>query len=184
MKVLPTPLSGLFVIEPAVHGDARGYFSETFRADTLAAAGLGATFVQDNESLSRRGILRGLHFQEPNGQIKLVRVARGEVFDAVVDIRKGSPTFGTSYSTTLSAENHRQLWIPAGFAHGFCTLADDTVFLYKCSRYYSPSDERGIAWNDPALAIPWPIAEPTLSARDRAHPRLADYAGPWPAFTG
>lgn len=184
MKVVPTGLPGLFVIEPTVHGDARGYFVETFRADALAAAGLSATFVQDNESLSRRGILRGLHFQEPNPQVKLARVVRGEVFDAVVDMRKGSPTFGRSYATTLSAENHRQLWIPAGFAHGFQTISEEAVFLYKCSAYYAPSDERGIAWNDPALGITWPLADPTLSARDRAHPRLADYAGPWPSFAG
>lgn len=176
MNVVPTPLAGLFVIEPKVHADERGSFSETWRADRFAAAGLTAEFVQDNESLSKRGVLRGLHYQHPNGQLKLCRVTKGEVFDAVVDLRRGSPTFGKSFTTTLSATNARQLWIPAGFAHGFCALTDEATFLYKVTTTYSPGDERGILWSDPALGIAWPIASPLVSAKDAALPRLADVA--------
>ena len=166
VKVVPTDLPGLFVIEPTVHADARGSFAETWRRDTFAAAGLRADFVQDNESVSKKGVLRGLHFQHPNGQLKLCRVTKGEVFDAVVDVRRDSKTFGKSYWTTLSAANGRQLWIPEGFAHGFLTLSDEATFLYKVSTYYSPADERGILWNDPALGIPWPNKSPTVSSKD------------------
>lgn len=173
MKVVATPLQGLFVIESTVHPDGRGSFAEVWRRDRFAEAGLTADFVQDNESVSKKGVLRGLHFQHPSGQLKLCRVTKGEVFDAVVDVRRGSPTFGKSFSTTLSAANARQLWIPAGFAHGFCAVSDEATFLYKVDAYYAPADERGILWSDPALEIPWPIASPTLSPKDAALPPLA-----------
>ena len=174
VKVVSTDLPGLFVIEPTVHADARGAFTETWRKDKFAEAGLVADFVQDNESVSKKGVLRGLHFQHPDGQLKLVRVSRGEVFDAVVDVRRGSPTFGKAFWTTLSAENHRQLWIPAGFAHGFLALTDDAVFHYKVTTHYAPASERGILWNDPALGIPWPAtAAPLVSPKDVALPTLA-----------
>lgn len=166
MKLVPTDLSGLFVIEPSVMSDDRGSFKEVWRTDRFSALGLSAEFVQDNESVSKRGVLRGLHFQNPNGQLKLCRVVRGEVFDAVVDVRRGSPTFGKSFTTTLSAANHRELWIPPGFAHGFVALSDEATFLYKVSAYWSPADERGVAWNDPSLGIAWPITSPSVSAKD------------------
>lgn len=173
MNVVPTPLAGLFVIEPTVHSDERGSFTETWRRDRFQSAGLTAEFVQDNESISKKGVLRGLHYQHPNGQLKLCRVTKGEVFDAVVDVRRSSPTFGRAFTTTLSAANGRQLWIPAGFAHGFCTLSDEATFLYKVTTFYSPADERGILWSDPALAIEWPLRTPLVSAKDAALPRLA-----------
>jgi dTDP-4-dehydrorhamnose 3,5-epimerase len=139
--------------------------------------GIGDVFVQDNHSRSTRGVLRGLHYQmPPAGQAKLVRVVLGEVWDVAVDIRHGSPTFGRWVGVTLSAENRRQLYVPVGFAHGFCVISEVAEFLYKASSYYAPDLERGIAWDDPDLAIPWPVAGPTLSARDRSHPRLADAA--------
>ena len=174
MNVVPTPLPGVLLVEPRAFGDARGFFFESFREERYATAGIVGPFVQDNVSRSARGILRGLHFQEPKGQGKLVFVTRGSVFDVAVDVRRGSPTFGKSYGVELSDENHRQLWIPAGFAHGFCVTSDFADFVYKCTEYYAPEHERSVAWNDPDLAITWPIAEPTLSAKDRAAPRLRD----------
>lgn len=175
MKVVATPLQGLFVIESTVHSDGRGSFAEVWRRDRFGEAGLTADFVQDNESVSKKGVLRGLHFQHPAGQLKLCRVTKGEVFDVVVDVRRGSPTFGKSFATTLSAANARQLWIPTGFAHGFCALTDDVTFLYKVAgAYYTPADERGVLWNDPALGIEWPVSAPLVSAKDAALPRLAD----------
>ena len=173
MKLVPTDLPGLFVVEPAVLADERGSFKEVWRTDRFTALGLTAEFVQDNESVSKRGVLRGLHFQHPNGQLKLCRVVKGEVFDAVVDVRRGSPTFGKSFTTILSAENHRELWIPPGFAHGFVVLSDEATFLYKVSAYWSPADERGVAWNDPALGIAWPVTAPSVSTKDAAFVQLA-----------
>ncbi len=174
MKVIPTDFPGLFVLEPVVHEDARGFFFEFYQRRRFEEAGLTADFVQDNHSRSSRGTVRGLHYQEPHAQVKLARVIHGEAFDAVVDIRRGSPTFGKAFWTTLSAANRRMLWIPTGFAHGFCALSEAVEFLYKCSDYYVREDEHGILWNDPQLAIPWPVDRPLLSAKDAAHPRLAD----------
>ena len=174
MKVVATPLAGVFLIEPAVHTDPRGFFMETWHRKRFAEAGLDSEFVQDNHSRSTRGALRGLHFQQPHAQVKLVRVVQGEVFDACVDVRRGSPTFGQAYWTTLSAENRRQMWIPAGFAHGFVTTSETAEFVYKCSDFYSQKDERGVRWNDPALAIPWPIADPIVTNKDATLPLLRD----------
>lgn len=172
MNVIPTELPGVVVIEPRVFGDARGLFFESWSAERYAAAGIGAPFVQDNVSVSPRGVLRGLHYQWPKPQGKLVGVLRGEVFDVVVDVRAGSPTFGRWVSATLTGEQNRQLWIPPGFAHGFQVLSDDALFVYKCTDYYAPECEHAIAWNDPELGIVWPIADPVLSAKDRAAPPL------------
>jgi dTDP-4-dehydrorhamnose 3,5-epimerase len=171
-------IPGLVVIQPARHGDHRGYFAETFRADRFAAEVGDIAFLQENESLSARpGTVRGLHFQTaPFAQGKLVRCVAGALLDVAVDIRTGSPTFGHSVSVELSAANGHQLWIPAGFAHGFCTLVPDTVLSYKVTAYYSAACDKGLAWDDPALAIAWPAcADPqTLSPKDGAQPRLAD----------
>jgi len=166
------------VITPTIVRDERGFFSETYSRRALEQAGIHADFVQDNQSLSRaKGVVRGLHFQtEPFAQGKLVRVLRGSIFDVAVDIRQGSPTFGQHVSSVLSAENWSQMWVPVGFAHGFCTLEPDTEVLYKTSAYYAPALERGIAWDDPDLGIAWPFTgdAATLSARDRQWPRLRD----------
>lgn len=164
-----TPLEGLLVITPRVFGDPRGRFLESFNLRQFEeATGVNARFVQDNESLSMAGVLRGLHYQvAPHAQAKLVRVARGAVLDAVVDIRPHSPTFGSHFSLVLDDRDCRSLFIPEGFAHGFRTLEDHTLFQYKCSDYYHPASERTIAWNDPRLAIPWNIADPILSEKDR-----------------
>lgn len=175
MKVIETPLSGLLIIEPNVFADARGFFFETFQQTRYAAIGL-PSFVQDNISRSQRGTLRGLHYQKPHTQGKLVWVTRGSVWDVAVDIRKSSPTFGQWFSITLSDENHTQLYVPPGFAHGFCTLSDTADFCYKCTDVYSPADEHGILWNDPALNIPWPVTTPILSAKDERYPSLAEIA--------
>lgn len=156
IEVIATPIDGLRIILPALHGDARGYFTETYNKRDLAQAGLHADFVQDNQSMSVKGVLRGLHFQKEFPQGKLVRVIRGEVFDVCVDIRKGSRTYGTWYGVALSAENRKQLYVPEGCAHGFLTLSDVAEFCYKCTDFYHPGDEGGIAWNDPALHIDWP----------------------------
>jgi dTDP-4-dehydrorhamnose 3,5-epimerase len=174
MKISSMSLPEVLLIEPNRIGDARGYFLETFHQARYAAAGLHVDFVQDNLSRSVRGILRGLHFQHPNDQGKLVYVLEGEVFDAAVDVRVGSPTFGKWTGTLLSSEDHRQLWIPPGFAHGFCVTSDTALFAYKCTALYSVADEVGVVWNDPAIGIPWPVAEPQLSAKDKVQPRLAD----------
>ncbi len=173
MRVIETKLQGVLIIDPKVFEDQRGFFFESYSHRIYAAHGISDVFVQDNHSRSVRGTLRGLHYQIPPGQAKLVRVALGEVFDVAVDIRWGSPTFGQWVGVILSAENKRQLYIPPGFAHGFCVMSEVADFLYKCSNYYSPQDERGIAWDDPDLAIEWPIATPLLSQRDQGHPRLS-----------
>jgi dTDP-4-dehydrorhamnose 3,5-epimerase len=174
-------IEGPALIHPKVHGDARGYFFEAFRQDLFERdVAPDVPFVQDNQSLSRpAGTLRGLHFQlDPRAQAKLVRVLRGSILDVAVDIRPSSPTFGQHVAVTLSAENKAQLYVPTGFAHGFCTLEPDTEVFYKTSDFYSPAHDRGLAWNDPALGIVWPVreADATLSDRDRLHPKLADLA--------
>lgn len=184
MKVTETELPGVLIVEPRVFGDERGFFMETFHAKKYEDVGIHGPFVQDNFSRSAKGILRGLHFQEPNAQGKLVQVLAGEVFDVAVDIRRGSPTFGKWVGVELSARNRRQLWVPAGFAHGFYVLSESADFHYKCTALYSPETERSIAWNDPELAIAWPLSgQPVLSAKDAAAPRLED-APVLPAYAG
>jgi dTDP-4-dehydrorhamnose 3,5-epimerase len=172
MRVAETALEGVLVIEPRVFQDARGFFLETYHAQRYAAAGLDVTFVQDNHSRSRRNTLRGLHFQVSQPQGKLVRVIEGTIWDVAVDIRPDSPTFGQHVGVELSAENFRQIYVPPGFAHGFCVTTDVAQVEYKCTAYYDPADERGIAWNDPQLAIPWPVVDPVLSTRDQDNPTL------------
>ncbi|MHB1293648.1 MAG: dTDP-4-dehydrorhamnose 3,5-epimerase [Anaerolineae bacterium] len=174
MQTIETKLKGVLIVEPRVFEDARGFFFESYNLRDYAAQGIGDTFVQDNHSRSVQGTLRGLHYQTEPGQAKLVRVAIGEVLDVAVDIRHGSPTFGQWVGVTLSAENRRQLYIPAGFAHGFCVTSPVAEFLYKVTSYYAPAEERGIAWDDPDLAIDWPATDPILSERDLHHPRLRD----------
>jgi dTDP-4-dehydrorhamnose 3,5-epimerase len=174
MKVTETALPGVRIIEPRVFGDARGFFLETFQAERYRQeAGIDLPFVQDNHSRSRRGVLRGLHCQSPNPQGKLVRVARGEVFDVAVDIDPKSKTFGTWVGVVLSEENHRQLWIPPGYAHGFVVLSEIADFEYKCTDYYNVSAESGVIWNDPDVGIEWPIQDVQLSKKDEALPTLA-----------
>jgi len=176
MRFLPTALPGVILIEPEVYGDERGFFMESWNERAFAEAGIDARFVQDNHSRSARGVLRGIHYQLTRPQGKLVRVTAGSVYDIAVDLRRSSPTFGQWLGMVLSAENRRILWVPPGFGHGFLTLSDETDFLYKCSDFYAPEDERSIAWNDPDLAIDWPLGDmiPMLSARDRAGKALAD----------
>jgi dTDP-4-dehydrorhamnose 3,5-epimerase len=176
MNVIETDIPGLLIFEPRVHGDDRGFFVETWNQRRYAGHGLDAPFVQDNLSFSRRGTLRGLHFQNPQPQGKLVYVLQGEVFDVAVDIRHGSPTFGRFESVTLSSENKRQFYVPPGFAHGFCVTSDTALFAYKCTDYYCAASEGSVLWNDPALAIPWPVRDPTLSEKDRRAPRLCQIA--------
>lgn len=173
MNVIRTDIEGVFVIEPQVFGDERGHFFESFNAERfLAQTGLRVEFVQDNESRSKRGVLRGLHFQrEPYAQAKLVRVVQGRVIDVAVDIRHGSPTFGKYVATELSGENHRQMFIPKGFAHGYVVLEDNTVFQYKCDEYYHPEVEDGIAWNDPQIGIEWPLPEDEIILSDKDRKR-------------
>jgi len=174
MHVVTTELPGVVVVEPKVWGDQRGFFLETFQAERYAEAGIRGPFVQDNWSRSVRGTLRGMHFQEPHAQGKLVQVVRGAVWDVAADVRRGSPTFGRWVGVELSEENKRQLWVPPGFAHGFVVLSEAADFFYKCTALYRPEAERAVVWNDPDLAIRWPIAEPLLSPKDAAAPRLAD----------
>jgi dTDP-4-dehydrorhamnose 3,5-epimerase len=174
MNVITCDIPGLLMIEPKVFGDARGFFMETWNRQRYAAAGLDWDFVQDNVSLSRRGILRGLHFQNPGGQGKLVYVLQGEVYDVAVDLRKSSPTFGRSYGLTLSAENKRQFFVPPGFAHGFAVLSETALFVYKCTSLYAPQNELTLAWNDPELGINWPLEAPVLSEKDARGLRLRD----------
>lgn len=176
MKLIRTALDGCLVIEPAVHGDARGFFYESFNAKRFAEAGLELNFVQTNVSRSARGVLRGLHYQWPNPQGKLVSVLEGEVYDVAVDIRVGSPTFGLWAAAILSAENKRHFWVPPGFAHGFAVLSDQATFVYQCTTLYDGAADAAIRWNDAALAIDWPLAEPSLSSKDMKAPFLADVA--------
>jgi dTDP-4-dehydrorhamnose 3,5-epimerase len=175
VNVTPTGLAGVLVLEPTVLDDARGRFFEAWRLDRYAAAGLPEWFVQDNVSVSRAGVLRGLHVQHPDAQGKLISVLRGEVFDVAVDVRRGSPSFGRWAAARLSGDSGRQLYIPPGFAHGFVvTSPDEALVCYKCTAYYSRDHDLAIAWNDPAIAIDWPVAYPMLSPKDDGAPRLAD----------
>lgn len=180
MKLLPTHIPDLFVIEPRVFGDHRGYFFESYSKSVFEQAGIEAEFVQDNESFSSAGVVRGLHFQAPpKAQGKLVRVQKGRVLDVVVDIRKGSPTYGEHFAIELSGENKKMLWIPPGFAHGFATLEDDTVFLYKCTDTYSPEHEGSILWNDDNLGINWQVKSPKLSEKDQKGPNFVEFDSPF-----
>jgi len=167
MKVASGKLSGVLILEPVVYGDARGFFVELWNHARYAGAGLAEEFVQDNLSLSAKGILRGLHFQNPNPQGKLVQVLQGEVFDVVVDLRRSSPTFAQWEGITLDGESKRQVYVPAGCAHGFVVLSDSALFQYKCTALYSPRDELSLRWDDPDLDIHWPVAQPQLSAKDQ-----------------
>lgn len=176
MKVVETSLPGCVVVEPAVFGDDRGFFFETWNADRYGQQGLPTKFVQSNVSSSSRGVLRGLHYQWPNPQGKLVSVLEGEVYDVAVDIRRGSPTFGQWAAVILSAENKRQFWIPEGFAHGFAVLSERAIFSYLCTAQYDKAADAGVRWNDPAIGIDWPVSAPLLSAKDEAAPLLADIA--------
>ena len=184
MRVLPTDLPDVLIVEPDVHRDPRGFFLETFHEHKYAEAGISARFVQHNHSLSSRHTLRGLHAQLRHPQGKLVRAIEGEMFDVAVDIRRGSPTFGRWVGDRLSGENLRQLWIPPGFAHGFCVLSETVHFEYKCTDLYDASDEIAIAWNDPEIGIEWPLEDPTLSKKDAAAPRLAEVLDRLPAWGG
>ena len=172
MNVIRCELDGLLIIEPKVFGDARGFFLETWNQRRYREAGIDADFVQDNISVSRRGILRGLHFQNPAAQGKLVSVLQGEVFDVAVDIRRSSPTFGHWHGLSLSADNKRQFFIPPGFAHGFQVLSETAMFHYKCTDFYSPKDELAIRWDDADIGVQWPISDPVLSEKDAKAPRL------------
>jgi dTDP-4-dehydrorhamnose 3,5-epimerase len=175
MNVIPTKLKDCVIIEPKVFGDHRGFFLETFQADRYREqAGITLPFVQDNHSRSAKGVLRGLHFQKTKPQGKLVRVVSGEVYDVAVDIRQGSPSFGLWEGVILSEENKRQFWVPPGFAHGFLVLSDTADFEYKCTDYYDPGDEGSLVWNDPAMAITWPLDKPTLSDKDSKAPTFAE----------
>jgi dTDP-4-dehydrorhamnose 3,5-epimerase len=176
MKVIESDLPGCLVLEPRVFEDARGFFYESFNQDKLADAGLAPRFVQGNVSRSVQGVLRGLHFQNPKAQGKLVSVLEGEVWDVAVDIRRGSPTFGRWAGVVLSAANRRHFWIPEGFAHGFVTLSEQALFTYLCTDTYAPDADAGIRWDDPALAIDWPVRAPLLSDKDAKLPLLADIA--------
>ncbi len=169
MKFTPTPIPDLIVIEPTVHGDERGFFMETWQAEVFAHNNIHARFVQDNHSRSAQGILRGLHYQLQHPQGKLVRVIRGEVYDVAVDMRKSSPTFGQWQAVLLTEQNRRMFWVPEGFAHGFYVMSEQAEFVYKCTDFYMPEHERALRWDDPQLAIPWPLvggAAPILSAKD------------------
>lgn len=183
MDVIKTTIDGVYVIEPKVFGDARGYFFESFNAKEFAEkTGLNITFVQDNESKSRYGVLRGLHFQlPPYTQSKLVRVVKGKVLDVVVDIRKGSPTYGKYEMCELTEDNHRQFFVPKGMAHGFVVLSEEAIFQYKCDDFYHPEAEGALAWNDSNIAIPWPISaeEVLLSEKDKHHPGIKDFESPF-----
>ncbi|MCW2387057.1 dTDP-4-dehydrorhamnose 3,5-epimerase [Sphingobium sp. B11D3B] len=176
MNLIETAIDGVFIIEPKVFGDERGFFLESWNARAFKDAGLEIDFVQDNHSRSSRGVLRGLHYQQPGPQGKLVRVTAGAVFDVAVDMRRSSTTFGKSVGVELSAANKRMLWVPEGMAHGFLCLEDGTDFLYKCRGFYDPSHEHSLLWNDPALGIDWPLGDivPQLSAKDMAGKPLAD----------
>ena len=174
MQIHPTRLDGLVIIEPKVFTDPRGFFFESYHNHRYRENGIPCSFVQDNQSFSIKNTLRGLHYQYPHGQAKLVSVIKGEVFDVAVDIRRSSPTFAQWEGVHLTERNHLQLFIPEGFAHGFCVLSDDAVFSYKCSDYYTPSAEHGIVWNDPDIGIIWPVKNPLLSEKDSRYPRLTD----------
>ncbi|MEM8498753.1 MAG: dTDP-4-dehydrorhamnose 3,5-epimerase [Pseudomonadota bacterium] len=177
MNVIETVLPGVLVIEPTVHGDHRGFFLESYRANQYAELGINQPFVQDNHSRSQYGVLRGLHFQISQPQGKLVRVTRGSVFDVAVDVNPESDTYGQHVGVELSDDNHRLFWVPPGYAHGFVVTSETADFQYKCTDYYQPADEGGVVWNDPDIGINWPVKLPTLSEKDLALPRLAEYTG-------
>ena len=180
IKVTKCPIEGLFIIEPAVHGDDRGYFMETYNQKDMAEAGLTMNFVQDNQSCSTKGVLRGLHYQKQFPQGKLVRVIKGKVFDVAVDLRSDSETYGKWFGVTLSAENKKQFYIPEGFAHGFLVLSDEAEFVYKCTDFYHPGDEGGMAWNDPDIGVEWPVPEGMeliLSDKDQKWGGIREYTG-------
>ena len=172
MRVVPTELPDVLIVEPVVHRDARGFFLETYHAERFARAGIADPFVQDNHSRSEKGVLRGLHAQKRRPQGKLVRAIQGEIFDVAVDVRPGSPTFGRWTGVTLDAESCRQLWVPVGFLHGFCVMSEWAEIEYKCTALYDREDEIGVAWNDPDIGIVWPITNPIISPKDAALPRL------------
>ena len=174
MKTIKTSIEGVLIFEPSVFGDERGFFMEAWVRDRYRDAGMDVEFVQDNVSSSSRGVLRGLHYQNPQSQGKLVQVLKGEVLDVAVDIRVGSPTFGRVETCLLSGENHRQFYVPTGFAHGFCVLSETALFLYKCTEFYSAQTEGGVLWSDPDLGIDWPVADPILSEKDSKLPHLKD----------
>lgn len=176
MKIIATSIPDVLIFEPVVHGDERGYFMETFRESLFAERGVDLSFVQDNQSSSVKGTLRGLHYQLQHPQGKLARIISGEVFDVAVDLRKSSPTFGKSVSVILSAQNRKQLWIPPGFAHGFYVVSESAELFYKCTDYYHPEDDNSLQWNDPSLEIDWPLAggEPLLSEKDKNAKNLVD----------
>lgn len=174
MNVIPTDLDGVLILEPKIFGDHRGFFLETYQKQRYMEAGIDVVFVQDNISFSMRHTLRGLHYQYPRGQAKLVQALEGEIFDVAVDIRHGSPTFGRWTGAVLTSENCHQLFIPEGYAHGFAVLSETALFMYKCSDYYAPENEGGICWDDPELGIDWPVKSPTLSERDQGLGRLSD----------
>ena len=176
MNIQPTALPEVLIITPRVFQDPRGFFFESYNQETWRAAGIDTVFVQDNHSKSARGTLRGLHFQNPHAQGKLVYVLQGEVFDVAVDVRADSPTFGQWYGATLSAENHHQLFVPEGFAHGFCVTSDTALFAYKCTDFYRPDLEFSLLWNDPEIGIDWPVSDPELSDKDRQGQPLAEFA--------
>jgi dTDP-4-dehydrorhamnose 3,5-epimerase len=184
MKFIPTELPGVIVIEPDVHQDDRGFFLESYNQQKYRDGGVDATFVQDNHSSSRLGTLRGLHMQLEQTQGKLVRVIRGSVHDVAVDVRRGSPAFGRYFGTELSDENHRQLYVPPGIAHGFAITSETAEFEYKCTDFYHPASEITIRWDDPDIGIVWPIQDPILSPKDAAGRRLADLMDQLPRFEG
>ena len=183
MRVTENSLPGVLLIEPVVHRDGRGFFIETYHADRYREHGIAAPFVQDNHSRSIQGTLRGLHLQVQRPQGKLIHVIEGEIFDVAVDVRRGSPAFGRWVSVDLTADNFRQVYVPPGFAHGFYVVSPIAQVEYKCTDLYDPASEIGIAWNDPALNIPWPVKEPVLSSRDARHPTLAMLADRLPAYS-
>ena len=174
MRVVPTGIAGVLIVEPDIHADGRGFFLETYHADRYRQHGIAGPFVQDNHSRSVAGTLRGLHLQLRHPQGKLIRVIEGEIFDVAVDARRGSPTFGRWVGVALTAENFKQVYVPPGFAHGFCVVSAIAQVEYKCTDIYDPASEIGVAWNDPALGISWPVTQPLLSKRDSRHPTLAE----------
>lgn len=182
MKLVPTPLDGVLILEPRVFRDERGFFLETFNAGALSGSPLDTPFVQDNHSRSTGGVVRGLHYQLNSPQGKLVHAARGTIFDVAVDIRRGSPTFGQWAGVELSDENLRSLWIPPGFAHGFCVLSETADVIYKCTALYDPDDDHGVAWNDPRIAIDWPAASPIVSSKDAKWKNLGDDRTDLPSY--
>ena len=182
MEFRPTALEGVILVEPDVHGDHRGFFLETYHQQKYAAGGIAGPFVQDNHSKSKRGTLRGLHGQHRTPQGKLVRAVEGEIFDVAVDVRRGSPTFGKWVGEVLSAEGFRQLYVPPGFVHGFCVLSESAQVEYKCTTLYSPADDFCVIWNDPEIAIDWPISDPLLSDKDRSAPTLREIEDQLPIY--